>query len=294
MRIIRSGVYRITCLENARCYVGSSKDLTSRQNKHFYDLRKNKHCNPHLQNTWNKYGEQAFVFEILEECEPTKEALVSLEQRYLDTLKPEFNICPKAHSRQGSPVSVETRLKLRMTQLGKPKNPDAIEKTAAAHRGKKLTAEQIAKRVDKMRGRKHTPEHIAKIAASLKGRTFSTETRNKLSMSQKGKPRNPESIKRGAETRRGKFTQNQRRAMIPIWHSPENKKKISEAVREAFVKRLKQSDRVSGITWDKKRCKWTARLQANGIVKYLGRFEMKEEAIAARLKAQEEYLLNNT
>jgi hypothetical protein len=245
----------------------------------------------HLQNAWNKYGEQAFVFEILEECEPIKEALLSLEQHYLDMLRPEFNICPKARSRQGSPVSAETRLKLRMSQLGKPKNTDAIEKTAAAHRGKKLTPEQIVKRVDKMRGRKHSEEHKAKISAAHKGRTLSEETRSKLSVAQKGKPRNPESIRRSAETRRGKFTQEQRDAMEPIWNSSKNKKKIMEGIQKAFIKRLKQTDRISGVRWDKKRLKWSAIFQAKDIVKYLGRFKTKEEAIAARLKAQKEYLL---
>ena len=35
---------------------------------HKAQLRGNYHDNPHLQNSWNKYGEENFKFEILEIC----------------------------------------------------------------------------------------------------------------------------------------------------------------------------------------------------------------------------------
>lgn len=37
-----------------------------RKYEHFSKLRKNKHCNNHLQKAWNKYGEKNFEFSILE------------------------------------------------------------------------------------------------------------------------------------------------------------------------------------------------------------------------------------
>jgi group I intron endonuclease len=60
-----SGIYCIRSLANNKCYIGSAKNFSLRKNEHFYELRNNKHANIHLQNSWNKYGENNFIFEIL-------------------------------------------------------------------------------------------------------------------------------------------------------------------------------------------------------------------------------------
>ena len=41
-----------------------------------------------------------------------------------------------------------------------------------------------------------------------------------------------------------------------------------------------------GVDWDKRRQKWCARIKVNGTQYYLGRFCTKEEAVAARRKAE--------
>lgn len=46
---------------------------------------KEKHFNIHLQNAWDKYGSDNFLFEILEECD--KECLKDKEEYYIQTLK---------------------------------------------------------------------------------------------------------------------------------------------------------------------------------------------------------------
>lgn len=79
-----SGVYKITNTVNGKFYIGSSKNIKNRWFKHTALLRHNKHENLHLQNAWNKYKEENFVFEILELCE--LEDLLIREQYYLDTL----------------------------------------------------------------------------------------------------------------------------------------------------------------------------------------------------------------
>lgn len=58
--------YKIENLINHNRYIGITTDPMVRKNRHFNYLRKNKHFNPHLQLAFNKYGEQNFVFEILE------------------------------------------------------------------------------------------------------------------------------------------------------------------------------------------------------------------------------------
>lgn len=49
----------------------------------------NKHQNCHLQNAWNKYGEDKFHFSIVELC-PTDSLLIK-EQYFIDMLNPEYN-----------------------------------------------------------------------------------------------------------------------------------------------------------------------------------------------------------
>lgn len=79
-----SGIYKITNIVNNKIYIGSSRNIKNRWFKHTALLRHNKHENKHLQNAWNKYGEENFKFEIVEQCEV--EELLIREQFYLDSL----------------------------------------------------------------------------------------------------------------------------------------------------------------------------------------------------------------
>ena len=76
-----SGIYCIKNIINNKVYIGSSIDLNSREYKHFWMLKKNKHDNQFLQNSFNKYGENSFVFEVIEECRP--EFLIDLENYHI-------------------------------------------------------------------------------------------------------------------------------------------------------------------------------------------------------------------
>jgi predicted GIY-YIG superfamily endonuclease len=85
-----SGIYCIINIKNNKRYVGSSRNVSSRLWCHRSELRNNKHDNQHLQNAWNKYGEQMFDYYILEKCEESK--LQEREQYYITSLNPEYNI----------------------------------------------------------------------------------------------------------------------------------------------------------------------------------------------------------
>lgn len=63
------GIYSITNIISKKIYIGQSANIKSRWVKHKTALRENTHANKHLQSSWNKYGESAFVFNIIEECE---------------------------------------------------------------------------------------------------------------------------------------------------------------------------------------------------------------------------------
>lgn len=73
---MESCIYIIRNTTNDKVYVGSTIDFKSRMNKHYYLLRKNKHHNDHLQNSYNTYGEKNFEASIIENLDyPTKKEL---------------------------------------------------------------------------------------------------------------------------------------------------------------------------------------------------------------------------
>lgn len=59
------GVYQIRCIEENKCYIGSSKDCQERVQKHFSELRFNRHTNKRLQEAFNKYGIEGFIYSIV-------------------------------------------------------------------------------------------------------------------------------------------------------------------------------------------------------------------------------------
>jgi group I intron endonuclease len=89
----KSGIYCIVNTNNQKKYVGSSKNIYQRLQKHRAYLRKNMHENRKLQNSWNKHGEDNFQYFILEFC--FEEQLLEREQFYIDMLKPWYNITLK-------------------------------------------------------------------------------------------------------------------------------------------------------------------------------------------------------
>jgi len=96
---VKAGIYKVVNLLNNKIYVGSSINLKSRKYNHFNQLQRNIHKNTHLQNSYNKYGEANFIFEIIEYINRTedtdrlKNELLEREQFYIDTLNPDYNIC---------------------------------------------------------------------------------------------------------------------------------------------------------------------------------------------------------
>lgn len=82
---METGIYKITCIENNRFYIGSAKNIKKRWIRHLNDLKNNKHINILLQRAYNKYGVNAFIFEVIEKC--NFEDLIVREQFYLDELR---------------------------------------------------------------------------------------------------------------------------------------------------------------------------------------------------------------
>jgi group I intron endonuclease len=93
------GVYKITCLENGRFYIGSSVSIQDRWREHITAMLQK--LNPEAAKLSNKrlladayqYGLHSFTFQILELC-PTlnREQLEEREYELINQLSPYYNI----------------------------------------------------------------------------------------------------------------------------------------------------------------------------------------------------------
>jgi group I intron endonuclease len=106
-----SGIYLIRSKVNGKIYIGSAVNLFGRRKSHLEQFKNNSHHNIYLQRHTDKYGIEDLVFGIIEFC--PKEKLIEREQYWIDTLKPEFNICRVAGSALGVKWSEEQKQKIR-------------------------------------------------------------------------------------------------------------------------------------------------------------------------------------
>lgn len=66
-------VYKIINTVTNKCYIGSTKNFKKRMLDHKSGLKRGRHYNINLQTAWDKYGEKAFAFTSIEECENYRE-----------------------------------------------------------------------------------------------------------------------------------------------------------------------------------------------------------------------------
>lgn len=112
------GIYKITNNVTNKCYVGQSVNIKKRIAEHFRTLRKGQHPNKKLQNSFSKYGEDAFSWSVEAYCEDPlemdiiEEAFISGEARFDEELF--FNIASFAKApMRGRKHTAESRRKIR-------------------------------------------------------------------------------------------------------------------------------------------------------------------------------------
>jgi len=110
-------IYKITNKTTNDFYIGSAINFKNRKWNHISSLRKNKHKNKFVQNSWNKYGEDAFIFEIIEVVDK-KESLIIREQYWMNELLPTFNFAKKAGSPLGVKHTNKSRKNMSLAHLG--------------------------------------------------------------------------------------------------------------------------------------------------------------------------------
>lgn len=180
-------IYRITNMINNKYYIGSAESFARREWQHKNDLKRNAHKNPHLQASWNKYGEDAFVFEVLEEI-PVDKNTFEVENTYLHACvgsRECYNINTDAIGmRTGIPHTKETKALL---------SAKVQAALAEGRGGKFIPSEETRRKMSEAnkgnqgpKGHIRTEEHRRKLSEASRGnqhglgKRHSEEAKNKL------------------------------------------------------------------------------------------------------------------
>ena len=150
----KMGIYAITHIESGKQYIGSSLNIERRFRQHRYDLKNKTHQNRKVQNAWNKYGQDAFRFHILDYVEDENE-LLTWEQQWVDSISPFYNIRKKVDTNRGRKGHIPWNKGLKIPYKSRPPR---------------------------------TKEWKEQHALTMTGRHVSSTTKDKMSASHKGKP----------------------------------------------------------------------------------------------------------
>jgi group I intron endonuclease len=171
-----SGIYEIVNAVNGKRYIGSATRFAGRWSVHRAYLRSGKSSCSLLQKAWNKYGEDKFIFRILETIND-KSLLIEREQYYIDTLKPEYNATQVAghNSMLGRKHSPETRAKMSASMQG---NKNGIGHIVTDEAKAALSAQMLGNTHGSLRkNTKHTPETRALMSEKKKGKGWTPAQR---------------------------------------------------------------------------------------------------------------------
>ncbi len=137
------GIYKITSPSN-KIYIGQSKDIERR----FQQYQSNS-CRTQIRlvHSFNKYGIDNHIFEILEECEKSE---LNIKERYYqdyyDVIGKQGLNCMLTNTDSLPRVfSEETRLKLTKAKTGVKFSQETKDKISKIHKGKKHSPERILK-----------------------------------------------------------------------------------------------------------------------------------------------------
>jgi group I intron endonuclease len=237
-----AGVYKLTCSENGKIYIGKSINIYKRLIHHKSNGKKSRsRC--FFENAIVKYGWESFQVEVLEVFEgfdklKDNDDLIKRETYYIKLYNSTdrsigYNLCEEHTDRTGSKCSNETKEKIRQAKLGT-----------------KMSKESQAKRILSVTGRRNTPETIEKMRKSAqarseltsrqhRGKKLSEETKKKLSIAHLGKNKSLKARENMSKAKLGKptgpFTDERKRNISKSLlgkkrkaHTEEHKQKIRE------------------------------------------------------------------
>ena len=141
LELYLNGIYRIYSKINGKSYIGMASACKNKNQKrkgfyvryhtHISKLEQNIHHNKYLQYSYNKYGKDNFVFEILEFCKPDE--CSNNEIKYMELYKSMinengYNIIKQSLSRFNKITSDKNRKKLSDLYKNKKRPLEIVKK----------------------------------------------------------------------------------------------------------------------------------------------------------------------
>lgn len=159
-------IYAIKHKETGKMYIGQTiQDSKKRWNEYKSKLRRSIHYNPHLQSAWDKYGEESFVFEVIDDTAKTIDKLNELEIAYI-TIVGYYNMKTggenELHSEEAKAKMSENNVGMK----GKKHSEESKRKNSESHKGKN----------NHFYGKKHSEESKRKMSEAALNRIVSKES----------------------------------------------------------------------------------------------------------------------
>lgn len=215
----KSGIYQIKNIQNGKVYIGSTKCFKVRASQHESALKKGYHGNKHLLASWNKYGSENFVFEVIEVIEDSIDVIREKEQVYINSflsnweqcynLDKKTNRCQKTWSKNPD-VTIR---KKRMNMISRWASDSSYRERMSGHNspnyGKQLSQNQKEKLLSAIKGNKwnqnrvHSQETRTKMSSASSKRGISEAMRNAQKTALLGKKQTHEHIKKRVDNRQG-------------------------------------------------------------------------------------------
>lgn len=222
-------IYAIRCSTSGKYYIGQTINVKHRLLQHQKELERNDHFNDHLQRSFNLYGEESFVFAIIDTCDLS--VLDSREIFWINHFKsydPKYGFNRQYGGVKSRKHTAEVRQKMSDSHKGKKRRPLSEEtkaKISASNKGRVVTDETRKRQSDSHKGKKWGEEQKRKMKEIIRNVVRTPEWRKNISNGLRGKKRTPEFAKAVGDRCRGKK------------HTDEHKEKISAGLVRAYLEK---------------------------------------------------------
>ncbi len=185
-----TGIYCIENIINFKKYIGRAINIYGRKRSHFFALKNNIHHGNHFQRAWNKYGENAFIFYIIEIC--SIEDLNDREKFWISHFKTfgyngDFGYNETSGGDSNYIVSQETKEKLRNAHLGHTLSLQHRENISKGNMGNHMSNETKTKiSASHKKIYENNPDKNNGSNNSFYGKSHTKESKSKISYSRKG------------------------------------------------------------------------------------------------------------
>lgn len=168
-------VYKFENIVTKQVYIGQTKKPTGRKNQHYYSLRNDKNDNPHLQKSFNEYGEDNFKFIILSEAK-NQEDLDKQEIHFIN----QYNSLDRNYGYNlrdgGIHGKMPTESREKISRNNAAKRPEVRKKMSESTKGKR----------NPMYGKNHSEKSRTQMRLKHTGKKMSKKCQKNMSKSHRG------------------------------------------------------------------------------------------------------------